>query len=143
MRVCLALLLLSTACEGEVIPPRDDDDDNSIDCSEPIRIDMAYEGVVQDADGPVAGAEVRLVDVAPQRPEQYGLATTAANGTFRLEATNVQWFADCHLVFTDYTLRAELDGKAGEDDVNFETFRALDESRTTVVLSAPIELETP
>jgi hypothetical protein len=134
--LCLA------ACAGEQIPPRDDtDDENGVSCLPEISIAMRYTGRVERSNAPVAGASARLLDVAAPSSRPFAEFTTGADGRFELAVDALPWFPDCYLVWTDYEIHVASGSDTLENDVNFETFVALDDGLDTVDLGA-LDVET-
>jgi hypothetical protein len=137
------------ACNaGEVIPDRDSDDGLGIQCEDPIAVDVTVTGTAADADDdPVPGATVSLIDVAaprdPQeRPLTFGTAVADASGRFTVIATDLEWFPNCNLLFTDYTMRATTEaGLRGDDDINFELFQVIGDGSFRIEMNSSIQME--
>ncbi len=131
------------ACTGEVIPDRDPDTNETIECDDPITIDVTVTGLVtNEASAALAGAEVALLDVAAAPIARFGATTTGGDGRFTLNATGLVWFPNCNLLFTDYTMRATTEaGDSGDDDINFELFQVIEDNSLRIDMSTAITVE--
>jgi hypothetical protein len=114
-------------------------------CGEPVEgIEMRFVGLVTDDNGPVANAQVELEDRSFRPAIVLGSATSEANGTYTLDATDITSLPDCWLTALDYRMVAVKDEAEGELMVNRWMWEAIqDESYEVDLTDRPVEMSTP
>ena len=112
-------------------------------CGDRTTHDVTVLGRVVDVDGQgIESATVDLEDRGWNDGEVLGTATTAADGSFTMSATDVTSIEGCWGTMLDYVLVAEQDGRSGEKGINSQLRSAIsDESFEADVSSFPVTLE--
>lgn len=139
------LLVILAACEpGETRPDFDTDDSGGSVCPPSVEgLAFRIDGVVRAGATPVSGAEVRLEDRSARPVITFGTTTSGADGTFRLEATDVVGWPECWNLLTDHWVVARTADAEGEVFVNKELSEATRAERTVIDLTKRPVLLSP
>ncbi|MFT5453666.1 MAG: hypothetical protein ACI9K2_000140 [Myxococcota bacterium] len=102
---------------------------------------VRIEGAVELQGERVSGADVVLVEKLWSAGQVHGTATTAADGTFVLEATDLVSVEDCWGTALDYKAEVVWDVWSRSRDMNAPLYAAIVGDGVADLLGDPIELD--